>query len=126
MVDAAESSKVCEHGHCAGGFQEKQIWEMDLTCPSAAQLPAEKQLGAHVCEKAAVLELQGHNTDTLLPVLQHGGETGTNCRSWLNCPDESLVNRSLEKTISLTSVDFCGSQTAKHLSGSRSNLGSLV
>lgn len=110
---AAESWKVCEHGLRCGGFQEKQSWEMDLACASAALLPPGEQLRAQVCGKEAVLGLQGR--DTLIPVLQRGGDTGTNCRSWLNCPDESLVNQGLEKTISLTSVDFCGSQTAKHL-----------
>ena len=84
---------------------------MDLACPSVALLLAGKQLGVQVCEREAVLGLQGCNTDTLLLVLQHGCESGTNHRSWLNRPDESLVNQGLEKTISLTSVHFCGSQT---------------
>lgn len=62
---------------------------------------------------------------TLLLVLKHGPESGTNW-AWLSHLDGSLVNQGLEKTVSLTSADFYESQRVKHLLGSVSNLVSLV
>lgn len=91
-------------------------------CPS----PAGKQSVVQVHDREAVLGLQGCNTDTWLLVLWHGGETGTNCKSWVSHSGEFLVNQVLEKTFSLTSVDFWGSQRAKHLPGSGSNPVSLL